>query len=186
MSLNRNKLYLEFLRWFKSGASITTYEQAEKRLARVYHAYARAAEDVSGESPDNLDVLKFEGRLRFVGSRTARQFAQQVDDAFVAYWTGTTFPILVLPPASPPCPNVGGTGEFSVEFSSEVTDVVAGQMREAILPIITRSKNTADQAARRLADAMDQVTRSAVTVTIEGEDTGSPSPSPIYNECGVF
>ena len=185
MSLDANKLYREFLVWFKTG-NIYTYAQAERRLAKVYHDYAQGAEDVSGEGPDNLDASRFERHLRFSGSRTARQFAQQVDDAFVAYWTGTTFSILVLPPASPPCPNVGGTGEFSVELSSQVTAVAAGRMRDAILPVVDRATNTAEQVARRLADVMDSVTRSAVTVVITGQDTGSPSPSPIYNECGVF
>jgi hypothetical protein len=130
VSLDVNKLYNEFLRWFRSGGRVNSYEQAQRKLAQVYHAYAQDAEDVSGENPDNLDISKFERALRFRGSRNARQFAQQVDDAFVAYWTGTTFPILVVPPASPPCPNVGGTGEFSAELSSEVTDVDAGPMRQ--------------------------------------------------------
>lgn len=186
MSLSSDTLYREFLRWFKSGGSLTTYAQAEHRLATIYHTYAQSAEDVSGESPDNLDLTKFEGPLRFSLSRSERQTARQIEDAFVAYWTGTTFPILVVPPASPPCPNIGGTGEFSSEVSSAVSSVEADVMYDAILTLLSRGSNTAEQAARKLANAMDQATRSAVKVLITGWDTTTPTALNIINECGVF
>jgi len=188
MSLDKNKLYTEFMRWFRNPIGVSTIRHAQTRLAQVYHRYALDAEDVSGESPTNLDQWKFERPLLLETCRTAQQFAQRVDDAFVAYWTGTIFPIAVVPPASPPCPNVGGTGEFSVENTSGVTDVAVREMYSAIVDVLKRKDATAEEGARRLADAMDRVTKHAVTVTITGQDT-TPSPTgPLYitNTCTVF
>lgn len=188
MSLDSGKLYRGFVRWFQLPDGVRTYEQAEQKLARVYHDYAMDAEDVSGERASNLDMQKFQQRLGFSRSRSERDFARQIEDAFVSYWTGTTFPILVVPPASPPCLNVGGTGEFSSEVSSQVTSVEALSMYNVILPIFRRSDNTATESARRLAEAMDRVTRSAIEVLITGWDT-TPSPSgpiAITNTCTVF
>lgn len=185
MSLSKDKLYREFVRWFRAGG-VSTHAQAERKLSQVYHAYAQDAEDVSGEGPTNLDAGKFERCLDFGRSRSARQFAQQLDDAFVEYWKGTTFPTLVVPPSSPPCPNVGGSGSFSSESASVVLSVAKGAMREAVLPVLSKG-NTADQAARKMAEAMDQVTKSAVTVYIVGLDTSPyPGPYPITNTCTVF
>ena len=188
MSLDADKLYRDFARWFKTTGGVTTSGQAETKLARVYHAYAQGAEDVSGEHPINLSADKFEQPLRFRSSRSARQFARQLDNAFVAYWTGVVFPIFVPPPAFPPCPNVGGSGEFSSEIVSLVTAVTPNAMYRAVLPILNTARATADSAARKLANAMDQVTRSAVTVLIVGWDTTAPPTGPflITNTCTVF
>jgi len=185
VSLDVNKLYHEFLRWFRTG-DIRSFEQAERRLSQVYHAYASDAEDVSGDPVNNLDVRKFEGPLRFRGSKTARQLAQQIDDAFVAYWTGVTFDTDIIPIDFPPCPNVGGSEAFSGELSSEVTDVTRRAMYSAVLPIFTKTSNTAEQAARKLADEMDRVTTSAVTVLITGLDTSTPTQVTVTNTCTVF
>ena len=188
MSLDKRKLYNEFVRWFRNPKGMSTIRQAQTRLAQVYHSYAQDAEDVSGESPTNLDQAKFDTPLRLETCRTAQQFAQRVEDAFVAYWTGTIFPTAVVPPASPPCPNVGGTEEFSLENTSGVTDVTARAMYSAILAVLARNESTAEEGARRLADAMDRVTKSAVTVTITGQDTTPPPTGPLYitNTCTVF
>jgi len=188
MSLSTDKLYHEFVRWFRTGGGVRTAEQAERRLAHAYYTYARDAEDVSGENPSNLIADKFERPLSFRRSGTRQQFARQIDAAFVAFWTDVAFPILAVPPTSPPCPNVGGSGEFSSEVSSQVVNVEAGAMYKAIMPILRSSGSTAERAARRLANAMDDVTKSAVTVLITGWDTtpGPSGPYPIINTCTVF
>lgn len=188
MSLDKGKLYHGLLRWFRVPGGVGTHREAEQRFARVYHSYAQDAEDVSGERPNNLDAEKFERLLAFQRSRVGKDFVRQIDSSFVAYWTGTTFPILVVPPASPPCPNIGGTGEFSAEISSQVTGVASDAMYDAVLPILSRPVGTAEEAARRLSDAMDRATKSAVEVIITGWDT-TPSPGgpiAVTNTCTVF
>ena len=188
MSLDSGKLYREFLRWFRALRG-SGYRDAEARLAQIYHAYALDAEDVSGEHPNNLDQAKFERPLSFRTSRSRQQFAQQIETAFVAYWTGTIFPVLVVPPPTPPCPNVGGTEVFASETTSGVTAVTTRAMYSAIVAILANTDATAEESARRLADEMDRVTKSAVTVTITGEDTtpgGSGGPLYITNTCTVF
>lgn len=189
MSLDSGKLYRGFLRWFRVPQGIRTYRQAEAKFSQIYHGYAQGAEDVSGECPDNLDRGKFERPLSFETGQARQRFARQIESAFVAYWTGVTFPILVVPPATPPCPNVGGNGIFGAELSSLVLSVTAGAMYSAVLPILSKGEATADEAARRLADVMDSVTKSAVTILITGQDTtpgGGGGPLPITNTCTVF
>lgn len=186
MSLDANKLYQGFLPWFTAPDDIRTHQQAEDRLARVYHTYAQDAEDVSGERPTNLVSTKFRTPLNFVRSRRAQDFASQIEAAFVAYWTGAVFPVLVIPPPTPPCPNVGGTTIFSQETTSVVASVTPRAMFSAILPIVSSWRGTAQVKARQLADAMDSVTKSAVTVLITGLDTSSPTPVAITNTCTVF
>jgi len=189
MSLDAGKLYREFISWFTVPGDISTHPQAEARLARVYHVYAQDAEDVSGEKPNNLVSSKFRTPLSFQRSKTAQQFARRIEAAFVAYWTGVTFPILVVPPPVPPCPSVGGTTIFASETTSLVLSVTPGVMYSAILPIVSTWRGTAQLKARQLAEAMDGATKSAVTVLITGLDTtpgGSGGPLPITNTCTVF
>lgn len=186
MSLDRNKLTQALVQWFSKPQSVSSTRQAQKRLAEIYHAYAVQAVDVSGDGPTNLSSTDFEAKLNFERSRSADEFCRQVDAAFVAYWTGATFATDLLPPAEPACPNVGGTGEFASETSSEVVEVTTRAMYGKLLPIMSRASKSVRVRAQEIAQAMDAVTKSAVTVLITGEDTGSPSPSPITNECGVF
>jgi len=186
VSLDVNKLYNGFVTWFETPQSVITYAQAEAKMASVYHVYAQDAEDVSGERLENASERPFRDQLAFQRSQTARQFADQLDAAFVAYWQDLTFPTLVVPPADPPCPNVGGTGEFSVETAAVVSEVSPRAMYDAVLPVLTTSDEPARLKARKLADAMDRVTKSAVTVLITGEDTTTPTPVAITNTCTVF
>lgn len=186
MSLDRNKLAQAFAQWFSRPGDIFSTAQAEQRLAEIYDAYAQQAEDVSGDGSTSLSRSDFETRLNFQRSRSADDFCRQVDAAFVAYWTDTTFATNLLPPVDPPCPNVGGTGEFSSETTSQVVEVTANMMHDKLLPLLTRASTSARIRAQEMAAVMHEVTTSAVTVLITGEDTGSPTPSSITNECGVF
>lgn len=188
MSLNVARLQQALAAWFSAPEAIRSQVQAEARFARVYHEYAREGEDVSGERATTLVPSKFQGPLRFAGSRTAEQFARQLDAAFVAYWTGAVFAVGVVPSPAPPCPNVGGTGVFATETTSVVTVVAAGALFSAVLPVLRKKADTVGSQARAFADAIDSVTKSAVTVLITGLDTTSPptGPLPITNTCTVF
>jgi hypothetical protein len=188
MTLQRSKLQASLVRFFTRPGLIYNGSQAERFWTNAYHAYASDAEDVSGESPNNLMPSKFSAPLNFFASRTATIWAQQMEAAFVAYWTGTAFDVGVIPPPVPPCPNVGGTTIFATEATSVVTLVTPGVMFSSILPAALRYDPgvTAQQKAAEFAAAMDVATRSAVFVLITGLDTTTVpmgGPLPITNTC---
>ena len=180
MTLQAKKLELAFRSWFTRSQDITNVEQAADRFADVYHEYALDAEDVSGDTVNNLDASKFRGELDFSKTHTSQEFAQQLDNAFAAYWTGTTFDIGQLPAGTGACPN---TGVFAVELDSSVTEVSTQQLYTELLPILQTPSSSAETKALQLSIAMDNVTKYAVTVIINGEDAGS---NPVSNTCTVF
>lgn len=186
MSLDRAALHKDFVLWFSRPGGIYAADQAEEKMALIYHTYAQQAEDVSGEKATNLNVKNFRDVLDFQRSRTAEQFCQQMDRAFVAYWTGVIFANGIVPPPSPPCPNVGGTGIFWIEFSSSVTSVTLNVLYGLLLPVVLYKKGSAQVQALRFASALDEATKRAVTVYITGLDTSLPFPLPITNTCTVF
>lgn len=188
MSLNRARLRRSLTSWFQQPEGIRSSAQAEQKFAEVYHEYAREGEDVSGERAGNLSAARFRAQLHFQWSRTAKESCLQLDRAFVAYWTGAVFAIAVVPPASPPCPNVGGSGVFASETSSAVVAVQARVLYSKLLPILSTTSNTAARAAAQVAEALDEATKQAVSVRIDGTDTtpGPGGPLPIFNLCTVF
>jgi hypothetical protein len=173
---------------FSNPIRARSAEDAETLWAQAYHEYAKSAEDVSTDIQQNLDVAKFREKLRFRDSRSAMQFAGQLDAAFVAYWTGAIFGIGTLPPGTPPCPNVGGSGTFSSEVASVVIAVTSGKLLRALLPVLTSGFGSAQAQASRFSTVLDFVTKTAVTVRIQGWDTTPPmgGPLPIANTCTVF
>lgn len=187
MSLSLDKLRTALTRLFIRPDAVATHTQAEARLAAAYHEYAADVEDASGDSATNLDPGKFQMPLDFAREGTPQSFARQLDRAFTAYWTGTAFGTSILipaPPPDPPCPNSGGTGVFGAEFSSVVVDVDDLALFTAVLPVVQRPSDSAQAQAARLAQAMDTVTKTAITVIISGTDT-TPGLA-ISNTCGVF
>lgn len=186
MTLQVGKLDQELGRVFSSPGSVASTTIAEQRWATAYHAYCLDAEDVSSDPPINLASLKFRSLLNFRGSFTAAQFAAQLEAAFVAYWTGTLFSILVPPLVTSACPSIGGTGLWSVEVTSVVVPVVPQAMYTAVFPILNTPSISWQAKSTQLAHAMHRVTTSAVTVLISGLDTTLPTPLPITNTCTVF
>jgi len=188
VSLSVDRLNKALLALFSTPERISTHRQAGKLLAEAYHLYAREAHDVSGDSPTNLTSQKFQECLFFDIRMTSENFAAQVDRAFMTYWMGATFQTLFPPSTGSACPSVGGTGVFTVETTSQVTQVVVGAMRAALLPVLMVSGRSAQSKALQTAIAMHYATRTAVTVKIVGLDTTLPpaGPVPIINTCGVF
>jgi len=188
MTLRVYKLRQALVRWFGDSEELISAAQAESRWATIYHDYAREGEDVSGEPAINLSKSKFSRPLNLKQSQTAQQFCRQLDQAFVSYWTGVTFATAVVP--SPPlaCPNIGGTGVFSVEISSVVTVVAKGVLYGALIPIVSSLGGAASTKAAQFAEAFDSATKTAVTVLITGQDTTPPPAGPlaITNVCTVF
>lgn len=193
MALNLDRLRSGLEQIFVNPRGVSSSEDAQRRWAAAYHAYCTDVEDLSGDSATNLAQSKFEGALHFRQSRTAAQFAGQIDSAFAAYWTGTSFGI-TTPIAGPgvPCPNISPNPSSTLLFSFELTSVVLavapGAMRSALLPILLTRGQSYQVQASRIATAMHTVTKSAVTVLISGTDTTLPAsggPSPITNTCTV-
>jgi hypothetical protein len=187
MSLSLQSLRRNLVRFFSEPANTPSAPAAEERLARIYHEYAREAEDVSGENPVSTTQAAFQGPLDFRRSTTVRRYAEQVEAAFVAYWTGAAFAVGVVPPPVPPCPNVGGNGIFATETSSVVSAVAPRVLYAKLMPVLTSLQAPAQVQADRFARAFDEATKSAVTVLITGTDTtpGPTGPLPITNTCTV-
>ena len=188
MTLSVETLRQALTQFFSTPGRVPTVARAEKLWAEAYHTYAREAQDVSGDVPQNLDPERFLQELNFSNSRSAMQFAEQLDRAFIAYWSGVTFEIGLLPPGSPPCPNAGGSGTFGSEVASAVYYIESGAMLRALLPVLSGGFGSAQAQASRFATVMDRVTKTAVRVLIIGQDT-TPfpiGPLPITNNCTVF
>lgn len=172
-------------------------DQAAANWAAAYDLYASQATDVSGDPVltkfPNLFELKLAGdpgpppEPGLPDSDEAAEAADIFDRAFVAYWTGAIFVVGVPPPPTGiPCPNVGGTGIFSVETTSVVSTVTSGMLK-ALLEIEFASKTGAgSDKAVALANIFDAVTKAAVLVLITGLDTTVPTPVPITNTCTIF
>jgi hypothetical protein len=188
MTLDVNILRQSLTQLFSNPRRARFPEDAEELWAEAYHTYARSAEDVSTDVAQNLDVEKFRRELKFRDSRTVSQFAEQLDNAFVAYWSGTVFGLGMLPPGDPPCPNVGGSGTFSSEVVSVVVSVTRKKLLLGLLPVLVGPAGTAQAQASRFATVLDFVTKTAVGVEIVGWDTTPPGvgPLPIINLCTVF
>jgi hypothetical protein len=188
VTLSVETLRQALTQFFSNPGRVPTAARAEELWAESYHTYAREAQDVSGDVPQNLDPEKFLRELDFLNSRSAMQFAEQLDRAFVSYWSGVTFATGLLPPGSPPCPNAGGSGTFGSEVASAVYNIEAGAMLRALLPVLSGGFGSAQAQASRFATVMDRVTKTSVRVLIVGQDTTPPptGPFPITNNCTVF
>lgn len=182
MSLNTAKLKQDLIEWFSRPENIASVRQGENKFATVYHDYAKNAEDLSGDSVNNVTKEKFLNELDMQRSKTLKDFCRQIDTAFVAYWTGAEFDTGALPDPTTDCPH-SIESDFDSETSSEVTDVETDAMYRALVTALSRKDGTAKTKAEQVAKVIDDVTRSAVTVVITGLDTEA---SPITNTCGVF
>lgn len=168
------------------------YVGAASNFASAYDVYASQATDASGESVLTVNKPGFSSALtaKLNSPEGSADLASGAfDDAFVAYWTGATFVVGIPPPPvpTPPiCPNVGGTGIFSIEASSVVSAVGVGTLKSLLFPIFTTFTEDGSARADDIAEALHTATTTAVTVLITGVDTTAPTPVPITNTCTVF
>lgn len=189
--LNKAKLESELVDVFTEPSYQSPIEVANA-WGNAYDAYARDATDASF---DRVAVVNKPGFISGMSSFSAQagtppSFAQLLDTAFVAYWTGAVFAVGVPPTPAAKCPSVGGNTIFSLEISSTVIVAAPGVLLSNLLPIfsnVTEGQTIRDQA-RKIADAFHQATTTAVTVLITGLDTTPPpaGPLPIMNQCGLF
>lgn len=189
MALSQTRLAASLLDIFAAKASIRTVEDFEERWTDAYDRYAREAEDVSGERPTTVNAVGFRRALNFRVSRTAAEISRQFEQGFVTYWTGAVFQVGVIPPPTPPCPNVGGTTIFASETSSVVAWITPRIMFAQLLSefSVTQRGDTIQARANSIAAAMHRATTSAVLVLITGLDT-TPMPGgplPITNTCTI-
>jgi len=182
MSLNSAKLKQDLISWFSRPTSIANVRQAEDKFATVYHDYAKAAEDISGDLVSNVTKEKFANELEFQRSQSLKDFCRQIDTAFVAYWTGAEFATGSLPTPTVACPH-STEEDFASETSSVVTGIETDAMYRALVTALSRKEGTAKTQAEQVAKVIDSVTKSAVTVLITGVDG---AVAPITNTCGVF
>lgn len=182
MTLRRSKLRRE-LQGFFGGSGVQSASDAEERWSRAYDAYAREATDASGDKVATVNRPGFRRVLNFnPATGSAPAIAQQLDSAFVVYWTGAVFAIGKPPTPDAPCPS---TGIFVVELTSVVIAVLPGVLAALLIPIFSnRTKSsTAAQQAAQVASAFHTATTSAVTVLISGTDA---VPAPVTNTCTIF
>jgi hypothetical protein len=172
-----------------------TREDAITNWANAYNTYAVAAMDVSGDVLLTSNLAGFTSTLLSLiptipPGGSILEAANAFDTAFITYWAGATFNILIPPPPpnDVPIPPAINNGIFGLEATSIVTTVTAGvlsanlQQEFAII-----SSDTATKAAG-LASAFHAATTSAVIATIVGVDT-TPTPAgpyPITNTNTIF
>lgn len=188
--LSQASLAASLLDIFASKDSIRTAQEYEERWASAYDAYARQAQDVSGELPITVNGTGFRRALNFEASGSAAALAAQFEAAFQVYWTGAIFSFGIPPPPVPPgCPNVGGTSIFSTELSSLVIEVVPSVMQAQLVTqfSVASREESIESRAQAIASAIHMATTTAVFVLITGLDTTSPptGPLPVTNTCRV-
>lgn len=190
--LSASKLENSLFDFFQDPSFQNTIEAA-LGWTDAYDGYARDAEDASRDRVAVVNRPGFQSILAAgfnAQAGTAQTMAQFFDNAFVVYWTGGVFAFGIPPTPAAPCPSIGATPTWSVEFSSVVITVVPGVLYSLLLPIflgVTKA-TTARQQAQQISTAFHSATTSAVTVLITGLDT-TPTPAgplPIQNVCTVF
>lgn len=154
-----------------------TKEQACENWANAYDVYCQSAQDISNDGLATSNPTGFKNsliaNLPEGAAGSAALGAAAFESAVVAYWTGATFNIGSLPPGG-----IGGTGVFSIEISSVVTEITPNVLYDLLL--IEFSKTTfeldMDVKADTLAALFHTFTTTAVIVTISGSDTTPPPP----------
>jgi len=194
VTLNKAKLKSDIESIFKDGSSkaLSTEGVAEQRWASAYHAYASKAMDASNDMVASANQAGFRSALNFrvaKDSMTPLTIAQQLDLAFVSYWTGATFAVGIPPTPAAKCPSVGGNTIFSTEISSIVQTVIPGTLLAQLTPIVTQKSKAAtlSDMAQQYADAFHTATTTAVLVFITGLDTTPPPAGPlsVFNLCTI-
>lgn len=191
MALDRSKLSTALRAIFSNPAGVASASQAEAMWAEAYDSYGFDAEDVSGDVVTTVNFGGFLSALDFGSSGgSSRKAAQDLDRAFVAYWTGAVFAVgslITVPPGE--CPNVGGNGTWGSETTSVVTAVAAGVLAGLLEPIFgsPMEGDTAASKADQIAGAFHEATTTAVSVLITGLDTtpGPTGPLAITNTCVI-
>lgn len=194
MALNKSKLKSDLESIFRDGEnkSLDTESSAEKRWADAYHSYASQAVDVSNDMVASANSAGFRSALNFKVAKDSRSpltIAQQLDLAFVAYWTGATFAVGAPPTPAAKCPSIGGNTIFGTEILSLVQTVIPGILLSQLSPVVIQKSKSATlgEMAQKYADAFHTATTTAVLVLITGLDT-TPSPAgplPITNICTI-
>ena len=154
-----------------------TKEQACENWKNCYHSYAVNAVDISNDSLATSNPTGFKNalvaNLPEGAAGSAVLGASAFEAAVVAYWTGATFNIGSLPPGG-----IGGTGIFSVEISSVITEITPNVLYDLLL--VEFSKTTyeldMDMKADTLAALFHTFTTTALICTISGSDTTPPPP----------
>jgi len=188
VTLSLPKLRGELSRIFNDVESNRSHADYTRLWASAYHSYASDVTDVSGDRATNLSRAKFQRILRFRSSGQARNFARQLDQAFVTYWTGTVFAVGIPPSPAAQCPSAGGSGIFSSEISAVVVSVAPQVLSRLLIPALAATTASNDEAVSKIAQAFHTATTTAVRVLITGLDT-TPSPAgplPITNLCTLF
>ena len=191
MALSQTVLIDEILKLIDSTREdFVTYpatrEDAITNWANAYNTYALAATDISG---DGLVTANLAGFISTLASLLPEvppggsiiEAANAFDAAFVSYWTGATFAVLIPPPPpnDPPIPPAINNGIFGLETISTVTAVTAGILSANLQEEFASISSDAATKAAGLASAFHTATTSAVIVTIIGVDT-TPAPAGPY------
>ena len=199
MTLAQTTLKTEFLKLMDPTDPLFAGLPATKALAvpnwcNAYDTYALSAVDVSNDALVTVNLPTMISTLQAqlpdpTPAATLLQAADAFDAAFVSYWTGATFGILIpiLPlPFIPRCPNIGvGNNIWGAEVTSAVTTVTPGVLSGLLVVEFAVLSSDVQTKATALATAFHTATLSAVYVTIVGVDTTIPTPLPISNICTI-
>ena len=199
MTLAQTTLKTEFLKLTDPTDPLFAGFPLTKALAALnwcnaYNTYTLSAVDVSNDAlvGANLALMKTTLTAQLpdpTPAATMLQAANAFDAAFVSYWTGATFGILIpiLPlPFIPRCPNIGlGNNIWGAEATSSVTTVTPGVLSGLLVAEFAVMSSDVQPTAAALATAFHTATLSAVFVTIVGVDTTIPTPLPISNICTI-
>ncbi len=167
-------------------------EAIQRFTDAIVTAYSYKAEDISGDAVATLNEPGWLlALLSGLGpSWTAAAAAQGFGNAFAALWTGGAFAVGTPPAPGGECPNVGGTGIFSVENTSVVNSANGASVQADLLNCFNNLSSDGDAKMNEFATIIHNRSRSAssVSVLISGLDSTPPpgGPIPITNTCRVF
>jgi hypothetical protein len=193
MALNSATLKSELIKIMDSSSpSFTgfpaTIADAVDSWTNAYDLYASVAQSVSGDVVLTKNATGFKSALLrgLTTSVTEYAAASAFEQAFVAYWTGATFNITLLP--SPTSGNIGGNGIFGVVLSSIVSSITANVLKSNLLNAFLVKYPDVDSAVTAISSAFHTATTTAISVLISGLDTTPPlgGPLPITNTNLIF